>query len=61
MNVTNVAKPLNVTVLFKSIKEHIVEKNRMNVINVAKSLQVTVLFEIIKEYILEKKSNKAIC
>ena len=54
MNVINVAKPLQVTVLFKIIKEYILERNPMNLTSVAKLLHNLFIFSVIKGYILER-------
>jgi KRAB domain-containing zinc finger protein len=54
MSVINVVKPLQRTVVFKYIKECILERNLINVINVVKPLYITLVSNIIKEYILER-------
>ena len=38
MNVINVVKPFHVTVIYKDIKLHILDRNLINVINVVKSI-----------------------
>ena len=43
MTVINVVKHLYITVIFKYIKEHILERNPLNVTNVVKPLHETVI------------------
>ncbi|KAK7795009.1 hypothetical protein U0070_014602, partial [Myodes glareolus] len=54
LNVVSVVKPLDIRVIFKYIKEHILEKNPMNVISVVKPLLLPVISKNIKEPILER-------
>ena len=54
MNVTNVAKPLDVIVVFKNIKGHTLVRNPMNVTNVVKPLHVKVIFKGMEEFIPER-------
>uniref|UniRef100_UPI00402B2D23 uncharacterized protein LOC117703234 n=1 Tax=Arvicanthis niloticus TaxID=61156 RepID=UPI00402B2D23 len=57
VNVTNVVKPLNVTILFKGIKKFIQVKNLMNVISVVTILCNTVIFNSMQEFILLNSAN----
>ena len=67
MNVTSVAKPLDITVIFRGMKEHILERNLMNVSNVVNPLYVTVFFKGTNEFILKRNLKnvfnmvKALC
>ena len=54
MNVINVLKPFHVTVIYKGIKEHILERNLTNKINVVKSLQDLFISTMIKEHIPDR-------
>jgi hypothetical protein len=50
MDASNVAKPLQITVISKCIKEHILERSPTNVSSVVKPLGVKVVCNIIKEH-----------
>jgi KRAB domain-containing zinc finger protein len=50
MDIINVVKPFQVTVVSNFIKEHILERNLMNVVNVVKPLQVTAISKDIKKH-----------
>ena len=52
MNVTNVVKPLHVTVIYKVMQVPIQVRNPINVTIVVKVLHVRLIFKDIKEYIL---------
>ena len=56
-------KPLHVIVLFKIMREHILERNPMNEIHVVKSLHVKVFLECIKTHthIVEPKPMNVMC
>ena len=58
-------KPLHVIVLFKIMREHILERNPVNVIHVVKSLHVKVFLECIKKNktknIVEPKPTNVMC
>ena len=45
---------MDVRLISKDIKEHILDRNLMNVINVVKPLQLTVIYNDIKEHRGEK-------
>ena len=45
---------MDVRLISKDIKEHILDRNLMNVINVVKHLQLTVIYNDIKEHRGEK-------
>ena len=45
---------MDVRLISKDIKEHILDRNLMNVINVVKHLKVTVIYNNIKEHIEER-------
>ena len=43
MNIDNVLKPWLITIIFKSIKEHVLERNLLNATNVVKPLYKRVI------------------
>ena len=54
MNVINVVKPLQITVISIDIKEHILDGNLINAVNVVKSFHITLFSKDLKEHILER-------
>ena len=61
MNVINVVKLLNDAVVFKNIKEHILERNPMNAISVVKLLHITVILKVITTHCGEKHFECSQC